>query len=376
MDMKTTASSRLFANRLYEKLVESAPDENLFFSPFSIQVALAMCAVGARGETRGALTNLIGAPDDVDDQNQLYADLLLSICSDGSRPTTLVTANAIWAQRGITFVPAFADAIAQYYDGVFREVNFQKEPKNAVAAINTWVSAKTNERINDLLSIDMIKADTRLVLTNAIYFKAKWEKVFPKSNTKDEPWYGPDGQTTVPLMHKQEGLLHYETDDFQAVNIPYKGRQLSMLVVLPRREDGLAALERLWIEQDLFAQVTKGFDDETVNIWLPRFKVEASFELGEILCAMGAEIAFSDLADFTGIARGPLKISEVVHKAFVEVTEDGTEAAAATAVLMMRSMGLGRAPEPIEFRADHPFMFCIWNRKTDVIFFSGRVVNP
>jgi serpin B len=373
--MATATLSSSLATRLYNQLTGQGTDQNLFFSPFSIQVALAMCAVGAKGETRDALIDLIGAPGDLNEQNQQYADLLLSICSDGSQPTTLVTANAVWAQKDYTFKPEFAEAIERYYDGVFRDVDFQS-PIAVVEAINDWVQAKTNGRINDLLSADMIDAHTRLVLTNAIYFKAEWEKLFEMDRTKDEPWYGPDGQTAVHMMHKKEGLNYFESDVLQAVNLPYKGRHLSMLVVLPRRKDGLPMLEQQWT-QALFDQITTGFDSETVNVWLPRFKFDSSFALSNTLCAMGAEIAFSDRADFTGIAGEPLMISEVIHKAFVDVTEEGTEAAAATAVIMTRSAGVGpRLAEPLVFRADHPFLFFIWNRKTHAIFFSGRVVNP
>ena len=365
-----------FATRLYAKLAGTEASKNLFFSPFSIRVALAMCAVGAKDETRQELIDLIGAPENVDEQNRQYAALLKSVQGEGDRPIQLVTANAMWGQQGFHFNTEFQEAIADFYDGALHVVNFQTETDKAVKKINAWVSDRTRSRIKELINRDDINEDTRLILTNAIYFKGQWESVFEKSATKDEDWHGPK-TSKVPMMCQKSGYLYYEGDDFQALNLPYKGRQLSMLIVLPRKTDGLAALENRWVTQQIFRQVTDGFDSESVIISLPRFKIETEFKLKPVLCALHADLAFSDDADFGGIADEPLKISEVIHKAFVEVNEEGTEAAAATAVLMMRSAGLSsRPPEPKVFKADHPFLFFIWDRKTNTVFFSGRVLDP
>jgi serpin B len=365
-----------FATRLYAKLAGTGAGKNLFFSPFSIRVALAMCAVGARGETRQELIDLIGAPENVDEQNRQYAALLKSIQGEGERPIQLVTANALWGQEGYHINTAFQETIADFYDGALHVVNFQTQPDEAVKAISTWVSTKTRARIKELINRDFINGDTRLILTNAIYFKGRWESVFEKSATRDEDWHGPT-ISTVPMMRQNGGYLYYEDGELQAVNLPYKGRQLSMLVVLPRKKDGLPTLETRWATQQIFRQVTEGFDSESVIISLPRFKIEMEFKLKPVLCAMHADLAFSDDADFSGIADEPLKISEVIHKAFVEVNEEGTEAAAATAVVMALCAGLStRPPEPKVFKADHPFLFFIWDRKTNTVFFSGRVLEP
>lgn len=375
MDKAATSRSD-FATRLYEKLAGTQAGQNLFLSPFSIRVALAMCAVGAKGETRQEIIDLIGAPESVDDQNRQYALLLKSVYGDGKQLFELVIANALWGQQGYHFKPAFQEAVADFYDGALHEVNFRAHPDEAVKTINAWVSAKTREKIKELIKRDFINDDTCLVLTNAIYFKGQWEKVFEKAVTRDEDWYGPR-TCKVPMMHQMGGYLYYEGDDFQAVNLPYKGRQLSMLIVMPRRKDGLASMENRWATQQTFRQVTDGLDPETVVVSLPRFKIEAEFNLKPVLCALHADLAFSDYADFNGIGDEALKISEVVHKAFVEVNEEGTEAAAATAVGMVLSTGLGsRPPEPKVFKADHPFLFFIWDRKTNTVFFSGRVMEP
>jgi len=375
--MNTPATIRSdFATRLYDKLAGTQAGKNLFLSPFSIRVALAMCAVGAKGETRRVLADLIGAPEGVDEQNRQFARLLKSVNGEGERPFQLVTANALWGQQGYHFKPEYQKAIADFYDGAFNEVNFRAQPDEAVKTINAWVSDKTREKIKELMQRDFISADTRLILTNAIYFKGQWNKEFEKAATTDEDWHGPKGTGKVPMMHQRSGYLYYEGSGFQALDIPYKGRQLSMLVVLPRKKDGLASLESQWAGGNTYRQVTDGLDyEEAVFVSLPRFKMEAEFELKPVLCDLGADLAFNDAADFSGIGEEPLKISEVVHKAFVEVNEEGTEAAAATAIVS-RCAAVRPAPEPKVFKADHPFLFFIRDRKTNAVLFSGRILDP
>jgi serpin B len=209
MDTTTTARSD-FAARLYDKLAGTHAGKDLFFSPFSIRMALAMCAVGAKGETRQMLTDLIGAPESVEEQNRHFARLLKSLYGDGQRPFQLVTANALWGQKGYHFKSDFQEAIADFYDGALHIVNFHAEPDEAIKTINAWVSGKTREKIKELVKRDFINDDTRLVLTNAIYFKGRWGKVFVKgrwgkvfedAEPGDEDWHGPNGTRRVPMMH-------------------------------------------------------------------------------------------------------------------------------------------------------------------------------
>jgi serpin B len=371
-----TTAGNTFAARLYKELADTHAGKNLFLSPISIQVALAMCAVGAKGETRRVLADLIGAPENVDEQNRQYASLLKSIHGDGQRPFQLVTANALWGQQGYGFKAAFQEAIADFYDGALHVVDFRTQPDKAVKTINAWVSDKTSAKINELINRDLIDKDTCLILTNAIYFKGPWEGEFEKASTKDQDWHGPGAIRKVPTMHEEGGYLYYENNDFQALELPYKGRQLSMLVVLPRKKNGLPMLEEQWATGDAYLQATEGLDhEEAVLVSLPRFKMETAFELKAVLCAMHADLAFSVEADFSGIGEEPLKIAEVVHKAFVEVNEEGTEAAAATAVTMdLKSVS--PSPQPKVFQADHPFLFFIRDRKTNTVLFSGRVLDP
>jgi serpin B len=376
MDTPVTARSD-FATRLYDKLAGTQAGKNLFLSPFSIRVALAMCAVGARGETRKVMADLIGAPESVEEQNRQYADLLKSVNGEGERPFQLVTANALWGQQGYHFKPDFKKTIAAFYDGAFNEVNFVALPDEAVKTVNAWVSDKTREKIKELIQRDFINDDTRLILTNAIYFKGQWVELFDRADTRDEDWHGPNGISKVPMMHQRSGYLYYEGSGFQALDIPYKGRQLSMLIVLPRKKDGLASLESQWAGGNTYRQVTDGLrHEETVLASLPRFTLETEFKLKRVLCALGAQLAFSDSADFSGVGDEPLKIAEVIHKAFVEVNEEGTEAAAATAVGMVLEAAFRPTTEPIVFKADHPFLFFITDRDTRAVLFSGRVLDP
>jgi serpin B len=366
-----------FATGLYAHLAKTQPAKDFFLSPFSIQVALAMCAAGAKGETRRVLAELIGAPLGVAEQNRQYAAWLKSVNTHerGGRHVQLTTANALWVQQGERLQPDYQKAVADFYDSALSELDFRALPDQAVKSINAWVKGKTLGKIKELIGRQVITADTRLVLTNAIYFKGKWASAFDKTYTRDEDWHGAGGVRKVALMQQKRGYLYHECDDFQALDLPYQGEQLSMLVVLPRKMDGLAALESTWAAAPTYQQVTDSLvHEKAVFVSLPRFKMETEFQLKPALCDMGAALAFSASADFSGIGAGPLMISEVIHKAFIEVNEEGTEAAAATGVVMAKSAAI--MSEPKYFQADHPFLFVIRDRKTNVALFCGRVLEP
>ena len=372
-----TAVRTDFATRLYDTLAKTQAGKDLFLSPFSIQVALAMCAAGARGETRRVLADLIGAPVSVAEQNRQYAEWLRSINGAGERHVQLTTANALWVQQGEgdRLQPDYQKAVVDFYDSACNEVDFRALPDQAVKSINAWVEGKTGGKITELIKRQLVTADTRLILTNAIYFKGKWAREFDKSHTWDEDWHGASGDRKVPMMHQRGGYLFYEGADFQALDLPYQGEQLSLLIVLPRKTDGLAALENQWAAGQIYQHVTGALaHEEAVIVSLPRFKMETEFQLKPALCDMGAALAFSDNADFSGIVAQPLKISEVIHKAFIEVNEEGTEAAAATGVVMAKCAAI--AKEPKRFFADHPFLFAIRDRKTNAVLFCGRVLEP
>ena len=371
--MTTAATVRTdFATRLYDKLARTQAGKDLFLSPFSIQVALAMCAAGAKGQTRRVLTELIGAPVSVDEQNRQYAAWLGSVNGAGAQHVQLTTANALWVQQGYRIDSDYQKAVADFYDSSCNELDFRALPDHAVKSINAWVVGKTAGKIKELIRRQLISADTRLILTNAIYFKGKWASEFDKSHTWDEDWHGASGVRKVPMMHQRRGYLFYECADFQALDLPYQGERLSLLVVLPTQRDGLAALESTWKAGHTYQQVTGSLAyEETVIVSLPRFKMDTEFQLKPALCEMGALMAFSADADFSGIGAEPLTISEIIHKAFIEVNEEGTEAAGATAVVTTKCAAIMK--EPRCFVADHPFLFVIRDRKTNVVLFCGRV---
>jgi serpin B len=374
--MDTVEAARTtFADRLYDKLAGNRAGKNLFFSPFSIRTALALCAVGARGGTRRVMADLIGEPESVEEQNRRYARLLKAVHGDGNT-FQLVTANALWGQEGYHFKPDYQKAITEFYDGTFHEVNFRDLPDEAVTTINARVRDQTREKIKELVNRACLTNDTRLILTNAIYFKGEWADVFPEFRTGDEDWYTPLGTRKVPMMQRSGGYFYYEGDRFQTLELPYKGGQASMLVVLPSKGERLTPLETRWPVEGLYRRMIAGLRyEKRVIVALPRFTIETKFNLGSVLCALGAGLAFGNGADFSGIGEEPLQLSEVVHKAFVEVNEKGTEAAGATAARMMLK-GIQTLPEPKVFRADRPFLFFIRDRKTDAVLFSGRVLDP
>jgi serpin B len=373
--MNTVAIRTDFAARLFDRLAASQVDKNLFLSPFSIQVALAMVAAGAKAETRRVLADLIGAPESVADQNRQYADWIKAVHGEKDCGLQLATANALWAQNGYRVKLEYKQAVADCYGGAFHEVDFVSFPEQAVQTINDWTARQTGEMIKNLITRNLVTDATRLILTNAIYFKGQWERAFEKSETLDEDWHGLNGARKVPMMQQRRGFLYCESDDYQALDLPYQGQQLSLLIVLPRKNDGLHLLENSWAAAGSYRQVTDALRHEKkVIVSLPRFKMETQFKLSSVLGEMGAQLAFGARADFSGIAEEPLKISEVIHKAFIDVNEEGTEAAAATGVIMAKSMSMASLPRI--FLADHPFLFFIRHRSTNSVLFSGRLLDP
>ena len=362
------AGNTAFAIDLYKQL--AAKPGNLFFSPLSLSSALAMTYAGARGETAGQMADVLHFSADQAALHQGLAALTrdLNVQSGGHE---LSIANALWGQKGEGFLDAYLAALEEHYGAGLREVDFAADAQGARKTINTWVAKQTMDKIRELLRASDIDPATRLVLTNAIYFKGLWLEPFDKRHTKDAAFHvSPDETVTVPMMELTKACRHYQAKGFQAIELPYKGDALSMVIVLPQAVNGLAALERS-LTPDTVAQAVTGMQERTVVVNLPRFKATTEVRLQETLAQMGMPLAFSPQADFSGInGKKDLFISAVVHQATVDVNEEGAEAAAATAVVMKRG-----APPP-RFVADHPFLFLIRDRRSDSILFLGRVANP
>lgn len=368
-----------FALDLYAQLDREQPGKNLFFSPSSVSLALAMTAAGARGETETEMTKVLHFDGGPAKAHAYYRQLLEQWNKSGQqRPYELRVANRLWAQRGYAIRSEFLTLTRRQYDAPMQLLDFA-ESEAARREINEWVEDRTNGKIKELLSPQDIDKWTRLVLTNAIYFKGKWAKQFNKTVTYDRDFtISAEQKVKVPLMQQTAAFGYVEEETFQALEMPYEGNELSMVVLLPRKTDGLPELEKS-LSLDLVQSILAKLKTQKVITYIPRFKMTAGFELGSTLKAMGMKRAFSpDDADFTGIREEKgLYISRVIHKAFVEVNEEGTEAAAATAVLMKTGSAPGdRGPVLPEFRADHPFVFLIRDMKSGEILFLGRLVNP
>ncbi|MEX0654596.1 MAG: serpin family protein [Phycisphaeraceae bacterium] len=375
-----------FGVRLYHELAKADDAGNLFFSPFSISSALAMTWEGARGETAAQMANVLALPGEGEQRwgNARFHAAMGSLTQRYNRddlPYELRVANALWGERTMPFRDAYLDAVRPHYDAGFEAVNFREQPGDARERINDWVEQQTQDRIQDLMPAESITPDTRLVLTNAIYFLGAWHSPFHEANTKDRGFHdhGGDGRVPVPTMFQSRLDTRHmasDADSFEAVELAYEGGDLSMVILLPDEAAGLADLEAR-LTADALADWLGQLDRRQVNLYLPKFHVETEYTLNDTLAAMGMPLAFDERrADFTGLtdsAEGDaLSIQHVVHKAFVNVDEEGTEAAAATG-FAAGELSMPADP-PVEVRVDRPFVYVIQDRATGAVLFMGRVV--
>jgi serpin B len=372
IDKTVVESNNRFALELYGAVRREAG--NLFLSPYSVSSALAMTYAGARGETARQMAATLHFDQNQDRLHSAFGDLIKQINGEGvSRKYQLNVANALWRQKGLALVKEFQSTVATQYGAGLDEADFRQSPDDARNTINAWVERQTREKIKDLIGPNVLSPQTRLVLVNAIYFKGNWASQFRKELTEDAPFYTAPGRpVTAPLMHQEETLKYYESDTLQALELPYESKELAMVVLLPRTVDGLASLERSLTAASLTEWASKTFERK-VMVYLPKFKLTRRFELAQTMGELGMPLAFSDSADFSGMcASERLSISKVMHKAFVDVNEEGTEAAAATGT----EMRVTSVQRTTVFRADHPFVFLIRDNKSGSILFVGRVTNP
>jgi serpin B len=366
-----------FSLDLYRQL--QADRGNVFASPFSVSTALAMTAAGARGATLDEMVKVLHLPTDPAATDAGFRALLGRMNGDRSakRPYQLSTANAIWAQKGYPWRPEFKDRVAGNYGAGLFDADFAAAPEPARRTINAWVEKETHDKIKELLAKGMIDRLTVLVLTNAIYFKGDWAAKFDPKLTAVAPFAAADG-TSPParLMHRRGEYGYAEpAPGLQLLELPYAGGELAMLVVLPREVDGLDRVAKSLSAETLDTWV-KALRPRPVKAYLPRFKMEAKYVLNDPLKALGMKAAFG-AADFSGMTTSgePLSISLVVHQAYVDVNEEGTEAAAATGVVVLRAAA--PAPrEPVVFRADRPFLFLIRDVTHGTVLFLGRLTDP
>ncbi len=372
-----TSGNAAFALALYHEV--AAGGMNLFFSPYSISSALAMAYAGARGTTK---TEMAEALDFWLEQAALHPafnalDLELNTRGTVAPPYEgkgfeLEVANAVWGQRGFPFRSAYLDTLALSYGAGLRLEDFESDPEGSRLSINDWVSDQTNARVKDLLPPGSVSESTRLVLTNAIYFKAPWLLPFEAKDTSTGSFTPLVGTpTSVPMMHKAAALAYARAGDFQAVQLPYNGAQLAMLLIVP--DAGRFAAFEGELDAPLYQGILEALETHDVRLALPKFQFDSTLSLSEPLAALGMRDAFDpNAADFSGIdGAQDLSISDVLHKAFISVDEKGTEAAAATAVVMV---GTGMPGSPVTLTIDRPFFFVIRDIPTGAILFVGRVV--
>ncbi len=360
-----------FAFDLYFKFKDS--NDNIFFSPYSISSALAMTYEGARGKTAEEMQKVLHLPDDKEKIHSDFIDTNKEL-NKANKSYNLSVANALWAQNDYKFLDEYFKIVEQYYGGKATNLDFVSNTENSRVTINKWVENQTNNKIKNLIPQGVLDESTRLVLTNAIYFKANWSSQFYAENTRDEKFKLSSGKLIdSKMMHQTNSFNYGETSELQILEMNYQGNDLSMLIVLPKKDlnsiDTLISIEKLdgW---------KKNMTNEEVSVTVPKFKFETKYFMAKTLKEMGMPTAFSMSADFSGMnGKKDLYIGNVIHQTFIEVAENGTEAAAATAVVQKYSMG-PQQEQPKIFAADHPFIFIIQQRETGNILFLGRITDP
>jgi len=367
--------SNAFAVDLYAQLRKQ--NGNLFFSPESISTAFAMAYAGASGTTAAQMAATLHFTLPPDKLHPAMGALLAGL-NGPHAGYQLRVADALWAEKDFTFLDDFLKLTSSDYGAGFNRVDFKSAPEASRATINQWVEEKTEDKIKNLMPAGSVTPATRLVLTNAIYFKGDWQSQFDKAQTKDEDFHPSATQAVkAQLMHLTSKLGYFNGGTFQAVDIPYKTGELSMIVLLPNDAGALPALEQSLTAANARQWLSQFRPGSKIVLTLPKFKMTQQFQLGGTLSAMGMTQAFErSAADFSGMTgRRDLWISAAIHKAYIDVNEEGTEAAAATGIVM-RSMIAARPEPPIVFRADHPFLFLIRDNHSGAILFMGRVNDP
>ena len=371
----TVGAANQFAFELYNQYKNT--NDNVFFSPYSISSALEMTYEGARGKTASEMQSVFHFSADPNIRIPSFAKLYSQI-NPQNASYQLSTANALWAQKDYPFDANYTKTIETYYGGKTTNLDFVGDTEGSRQTINSWVSSKTANKITELFAKGTLDSSTRLVLTNAVYFKGKWDSPFEKEATQQKDFTtAANSKVQCQMMNKQEDFSYAETADYQAIELPYKNSDLSMIAILPKTGKMSVMEQKLSGEQ--FTQIKNSMSSQLVDVYLPKFKFDTSYNMNNTLSAMGMPTAF-DLAnaDFSGMdGTRNLYIGVVIHKAYVDVNEEGTEAAAATGVAGSLSMATPmERPQPKIFNADHPFIFAIVHNATGSILFMGKVNDP
>lgn len=368
LEKGVVSADNSFGIKLFARINTTEQNKNVFISPFSVSMALGMALDGANGSTLDSMKMVLEHSDftmqEINDSYKSISSLLTNIDPN----VAMNIANSVWCKNSFPILPTFLDDCRTYFDAEAASLDFSSP--SALQSINSWVNTKTNGKIPTILN--QIPADVVLYLINAIYFKGTWTYQFDPANTRDTTFTTSTGNTSSCLMMSQKARFAYnETSQAQVIDLPYGNGSFSMTIVLPKAgnsiEDFVASLT-----QQQWDGLVNNLDSTEVELSLPKFRLEYNKNLNDELKAMGMEIAFSDSANFSRISSIPLEISDVIHKAFVEVNEEGTEAAAATVVGFRPTAIL----LPPTMRIDHPFVFAIRERTSGTILFIGKIVSP
>ncbi|MBN2541703.1 serpin family protein [bacterium] len=373
-------SLNIFSFELYSQLIQD--ESNVFCSPFSTAISLAMLCSGAAGHTQRDLFNLLR----LSVSPKVIHDVLCKLFNELNglydiKSNQLIIANAFWGQLGLKYSPAFIELLRHEYHSVFKQLDFEQNPMVASSAINHWVYEITKGEISHIIRPDSLTASTRLLLTNADFFKGKWEKQFSRAKTvllpfRSKGWLFSINKTDVTMMHQTNRFRYTEDLDMQVLELPYQGNELSMVVFLPKKVGGLPDFEQFLTYDNLVRWIHE-LEDRQVEVFMPRFSFSTHIRLGVDLQLLGLNNAFDPRkADFSGIVKETrIALSEVVHKAFVQVDEEGTEALATTSMKALENPPERKTQSPRIFKADHPFFFIIRYIQSDTILFMGRIVQ-
>ena len=350
-------------------------DDNVVISPFSISTALAMTYAGARGNTRDEMSDVMHFSRDQEGFHPSFGQYLNSLKRRAEGEIELNIANSLWAQEDYHFLDSYFETVERYYHSKTFQVDFVTNREQVRQDINQWVFVETGENIEDLIAPGVFTDDTRLVLVNAIHFLGAWLKEFDKELTREDIFHLRDGERVrTDFMFRNDTLPYYRSDDLQALEVPYTGKGFSMLFVLPAEESSLEELEAK-LNAEGFANLNQQLTETELQVIIPPFKARTKTDLEDVLMSMGMVVPFNRFADFSGMTGDQdLKIDKVIHEAMIEVGEEGTEAAAATAVVIIRKTAIG--PEPTIFNANRPFLFFLKDNEDHSILFAGRVMNP
>lgn len=361
-----------FALDFYKQL--SAEKQNLLISPFSASSALGMTYMGARKKTAAQMAKVLHLSVLQKDIPYMYTNMLAQLNKRYEKNYKLKVANSIWVSEDLKLLDEFSEICTKSFMAEAQNQDFTK-PKEAVSTINQWVENKTNNKIKNLLREPHIMPDTKLILVNALYFRAEWNKPFQEKLSEELPFFAPDTSVTTTFMHSKGNMEYAEDDAFQYLKIPYKGSAY-LLLALPQQKEQFDSLAQNFSFEQLSKAIAAN-DEWSVDLYLPKFKIESDIDMTTLLQDMGMPDAFTSKANFEGITgKKELQIGAVVQKTFIELDENGTEAAAATAVVMKRATSMRPNNNQTVFRADHPFLFFLMEENTDAVLFMGHLLNP